>query len=146
MASTITKERSTRPTVLGMVMASLISALKTNDTRASSCRASDSRVAHQPEMLFGTLRRREIEAAGRIARAHSSYEPGATVQMRLRRSSVHTERLETHPAACARSKHCAPTRTTVFGWIESAKRDETKARRVNEAIRLLTAGKTLGLK
>ena len=30
--------------------------------------------------------------------------------------------------------------------IESAKREETKARRLKEAIRLLTAGKPLGLK
>ena len=33
-----------------------------------------------------------------------------------------------------------------FAWITSAKRDETKARRLKEAIRLLTAGKVLGLK
>ena len=33
-----------------------------------------------------------------------------------------------------------------IGWIESAKREETKARRLQEAIRLLTAGKPLGLK
>ena len=31
-------------------------------------------------------------------------------------------------------------------WIESAKREETKARRLQEAVRLLTAGKPLGLK
>lgn len=33
-----------------------------------------------------------------------------------------------------------------IGWIESAKRDVTKARRLAEAIRLLNAGKLLGLK
>lgn len=33
-----------------------------------------------------------------------------------------------------------------FGWIDSAKRPETKARRLEEAIRLLAAGKKLGLK
>jgi uncharacterized protein YdeI (YjbR/CyaY-like superfamily) len=32
------------------------------------------------------------------------------------------------------------------GWIESAKRDETKARRLEEAIRLLKARQPLGLK
>jgi len=37
-------------------------------------------------------------------------------------------------------------RRRYFAWIESAKRDETKAKRVTEAIRLLTAGKILGLK
>jgi hypothetical protein len=33
-----------------------------------------------------------------------------------------------------------------LGWIESAKREETKVRRLQGAIRLLTAGKPLGLK
>ncbi len=37
-------------------------------------------------------------------------------------------------------------RRRYIGWIESAKREETKARRLQEAIRLLTAGKPLGLK
>jgi uncharacterized protein YdeI (YjbR/CyaY-like superfamily) len=37
-------------------------------------------------------------------------------------------------------------RRRYVAWIESAKRDETKARRLKEAIRLLTAGKELGLK
>ena len=32
------------------------------------------------------------------------------------------------------------------GWIETAKREETRARRLKEAIRLLAAGKPLGLK
>ena len=31
-------------------------------------------------------------------------------------------------------------------WIDSAKREETKAKRLEEAIRLLAAGKKLGLK
>ena len=33
-----------------------------------------------------------------------------------------------------------------FAWIESAKREETKLRRLKEAIRLLASGKELGLK
>ena len=32
------------------------------------------------------------------------------------------------------------------GWIETATREETKASRLKEAIRLLAAGKPLGLK
>jgi hypothetical protein len=32
------------------------------------------------------------------------------------------------------------------GWIDSAKRPETKERRLREAVRLLAAGRTLGLK
>jgi|SRR5437868_9100639 len=37
-------------------------------------------------------------------------------------------------------------RRRYIGWIESAKREETKVRRLQEAIRLLTEGKPLGLK
>ena len=37
-------------------------------------------------------------------------------------------------------------RRRYFAWIESAKREETKLRRLKEAIRLLTSGKVLGLK
>ena len=37
-------------------------------------------------------------------------------------------------------------RRRYFAWIESAKREETKLRRLKEAIRLLARGKVLGLK
>jgi uncharacterized protein YdeI (YjbR/CyaY-like superfamily) len=37
-------------------------------------------------------------------------------------------------------------RRRYFAWIESAKREETKLRRLEEAIRLLASGKVLGLK
>ena len=37
-------------------------------------------------------------------------------------------------------------RRRYVGWIESAKHEETKTRRLKEAIRLLSAGKELGLK
>ncbi|MGH9255803.1 MAG: YdeI/OmpD-associated family protein [Vicinamibacterales bacterium] len=37
-------------------------------------------------------------------------------------------------------------RRQYIGWIDSAKRAETRARRLKEAIRLLAAGKPLGLK
>jgi uncharacterized protein YdeI (YjbR/CyaY-like superfamily) len=37
-------------------------------------------------------------------------------------------------------------RRRYIGWIESAKREETLLRRLAEAIRLLMAGKPLGLK
>jgi uncharacterized protein YdeI (YjbR/CyaY-like superfamily) len=33
-----------------------------------------------------------------------------------------------------------------IGWIDSAKRDETKQKRLCEALSLLAAGKKLGLK
>jgi uncharacterized protein YdeI (YjbR/CyaY-like superfamily) len=55
--------------------------------------------------------------------------------------------LKKQPAAWRYFEGLAPShRRRYIGWIESAKREETKARRLQEAIRLLTAGKLLGLK
>ncbi len=55
--------------------------------------------------------------------------------------------LKKHPAAFRHFNTLAPSqRRRYFAWIESAKHEETKARRLKEAIRLLTAGKVLGLK
>jgi uncharacterized protein YdeI (YjbR/CyaY-like superfamily) len=52
-----------------------------------------------------------------------------------------------HPAAWRHFERLAPShRRRYIGWIETAKREETRARRLKEAIRLLTAGKPLGLK
>jgi uncharacterized protein YdeI (YjbR/CyaY-like superfamily) len=55
--------------------------------------------------------------------------------------------LKKHPAASRHFDALPPSqRRRYVAWIESAKRDETKLRRLKEAIRLLTAGKVLGLK
>jgi uncharacterized protein YdeI (YjbR/CyaY-like superfamily) len=55
--------------------------------------------------------------------------------------------LRKQPAARRYFESLAPAhRRRYVGWIESAKREETKARRLQEAIRLLAAGKQLGLK
>ena len=55
--------------------------------------------------------------------------------------------LRRHPAARRHYEALAPShRRRYYAWIESAKREETKLRRLEEAIRLLAAGKDLGLK
>jgi uncharacterized protein YdeI (YjbR/CyaY-like superfamily) len=55
--------------------------------------------------------------------------------------------LRKRPAALRHFEALAPShRRKYVGWIESAKREETKARRLKETIRLLAAGKELGLK
>ena len=57
------------------------------------------------------------------------------------------QRCARRPAAWRYFEALAPEhRRRYIGWIESAKREETKARRLKEAIRLLSAGKPLGLK
>jgi uncharacterized protein YdeI (YjbR/CyaY-like superfamily) len=55
--------------------------------------------------------------------------------------------LKKQPAAWRYFQTLAPSqRRRYIGWIESAKRETTKLRRLAEAIRLLAAGKPLGLK
>jgi uncharacterized protein YdeI (YjbR/CyaY-like superfamily) len=55
--------------------------------------------------------------------------------------------LRRHPKALRHFEALAPSeRRRYFAWIESAKRQETKLRRLREAIRLLDGGKVLGLK
>lgn len=55
--------------------------------------------------------------------------------------------LRSRPAAWNYFGSLAPSYRRVYiGWIDSAKRQETKTRRLQEAIALLAAGKKLGLK
>jgi uncharacterized protein YdeI (YjbR/CyaY-like superfamily) len=55
--------------------------------------------------------------------------------------------LKRHPAASNYFKSLAPSyRRLYIAWIDSARREETKLRRLKEAIGLLAAGKKLGLK
>ena len=55
--------------------------------------------------------------------------------------------LKKHPAALRNFEALAPShRHNYIAWIDSAKKDETKQRRLAEAIRLLAAGQKLGLK
>jgi uncharacterized protein YdeI (YjbR/CyaY-like superfamily) len=55
--------------------------------------------------------------------------------------------LEKHPTALRHYESLSlEQRRRYFAWIESAKREETKLRRLKEAIRLLSSGQVLGLK
>ena len=57
------------------------------------------------------------------------------------------EALRSHPAAWSYFESLAPSyRRMYIGWIDSAKQQATKMRRLEEALRLLGAGKKLGLK
>jgi len=58
-----------------------------------------------------------------------------------------TNALEKHPKARAFFDGLAPSyRRAYVGWIISAKREETRKRRLEEAIDLLSQGKKLGMK
>lgn len=57
------------------------------------------------------------------------------------------EAFQAHPRALQFFEELAPSyRRSYIGWIDSAKKTETKQRRLSEAITLLSAGKKLGLK
>jgi uncharacterized protein YdeI (YjbR/CyaY-like superfamily) len=57
------------------------------------------------------------------------------------------ERLKAEGRAWDFFEHLAPScRRAYIGWIDSAKRAETRERRLREAVRLLAEGKKLGLK
>jgi len=57
------------------------------------------------------------------------------------------EALQRSPTAWHNFESLAPSyRRNYIGWIDSAKKQETKMRRLQEAISMLAAGKTLGLK
>jgi uncharacterized protein YdeI (YjbR/CyaY-like superfamily) len=57
------------------------------------------------------------------------------------------EALEKHPTALKHFEKLAPShRRRHIGWIHFAKKQETKMRRLQEAVRVLAAGKPLGLK
>ena len=59
---------------------------------------------------------------------------------------IQTE-LRNHPRALRHFEALPPSqRRRYFAWIEAAKREDTKLRRLKEAIRLLASGKVLGLK
>jgi uncharacterized protein YdeI (YjbR/CyaY-like superfamily) len=55
--------------------------------------------------------------------------------------------LKKHPTVLRHFEALAPSeRRRYFAWVESAKRETTKARRLEEMVRLLASGKVLGLK
>ena len=56
------------------------------------------------------------------------------------------EAFKEEPRAWATFEHLTPRERILYvGWIDNAKRAETKARRIEKAVGLLAAGKKLGL-
>lgn len=125
-------------------------------------RLDDSRYARKftprkPDSRWSAINRKRyaaLKASGRLkpagitraptdrsSRPPPRYQMPATVPRHIQAA------LRKHPAARRYFEGLAPShRRRYVGWIESAKNEETKARRLKEAIRLLMAGKPLGLK
>lgn len=95
---------------------------------------------------------RELEAGGRLKEAGLARPPTGRSGDAPRPSAEKVpeyiqQALRGAPAAKRFFESLAPSyRRLYIGWIDSARRQETKARRLREAIGLLTEGKKLGLK
>jgi uncharacterized protein YdeI (YjbR/CyaY-like superfamily) len=112
----------------------------------------------RPESRWSSANRKryaKLEAEGRLqppgiarpptGRSHGPRPP------RLEMPSELPEYIQTalrkRPRALRNFEALAPEQQRrYFAWIESAKREETKVRRLQEAIRLLAGGRLLGLK
>ena len=94
----------------------------------------------------------ELEASGRLMPAGLNRAPtdrsyDAPRSLPSKTPQYIQEALKKRPAAWNHFESLAPSeRRRYIGWIDFAKRDETKMRRLEEAIRLLAAGRKLGLK
>jgi uncharacterized protein YdeI (YjbR/CyaY-like superfamily) len=95
----------------------------------------------------------ELEASGRLTSAGLKRAPTGrsyTQASRPVQSGIPgyiRQALKSRPAARKYFESLAPSYVRMYvGWIDSAKRHETRTKRLNEAIELLAAGKKLGLK
>lgn len=113
-------------------------------------RKADSRWSEMNRKRYAVL-----EASGRLKPAGIARAPterGSAPQPRRRelpkRLPAYIEiAMKKRPAALRNFKALpAEERRRYFAWIESAKREQTKLRRLKEAIGLLAAGEKLGLK
>ena len=109
----------------------------------------------QPESKWSTINRRryaDLKAHGLLAapgleRAPTSRNGDAPRPSVTAIPSYIQEQFEANARAWDNFEKLAPScRRAYIGWIDSAKREETKEKRLREAIDLLAAGKQLGMK
>ncbi len=108
----------------------------------------------KPTSKWSDINRRrwnELKAAGRLAGpglaaapTGNSYAPRPTIP---ELPAYIAKAFETNPRAWQHCQALAPTyRRDFVVWIHTAKRPETRERRIRESIELLSAGRKLGLK
>jgi uncharacterized protein YdeI (YjbR/CyaY-like superfamily) len=109
----------------------------------------------KPDSRWSTINRRryaELKAAGLLARAGLERAPtdrnGDAPRPSIMALPSYLEKeLKAHVRAWEFFEKLAPScRRNYIAWVDSAKRDETKQKRMREMIQLLLAGKKLGLK
>ena len=124
-------------------------------------RLDDARYARKftprkPGSRWSTANRKRytrLRASGRLMPAGLKLAPtdrngdAPSRQSLLKTPAYIMHAFRSEPAAWSYFQKLAPSyRRLYIGWIDSAKQEETKKRRLREAIGLLAAGKKLGLK
>jgi uncharacterized protein YdeI (YjbR/CyaY-like superfamily) len=123
-------------------------------------RLDDARYARKftprkPDSRWSTINRRryaELKAAGLLAPAGLKRPPtdrdgDAPRPSITKLPTFMKQELQANVRAWEFFERLAPScRRAYIGWVDSAKRDETKQKRLREMIQLLLAGKKLGLK
>ena len=110
-------------------------------------RTPDSRWSTVNRQRYADLKARGLLAAAGLERAPTS-RSGDAPRLSVSALPPYIEQgLKADASAWEHFEHLAPSyRRAYIGWIDSAKREETKARRLREAVSLLAAGQKLGLK
>jgi uncharacterized protein YdeI (YjbR/CyaY-like superfamily) len=110
-------------------------------------RRPDSRWSTVNRRRYASLVERGLLAAAGIERAPTSRSGDAPRPSLTRLPAYIEDALKTDARAWEFFQQLAPShRRAYIGWIDSAKRDETKARRLREALRMLAAKKKPGMK
>jgi uncharacterized protein YdeI (YjbR/CyaY-like superfamily) len=109
----------------------------------------------RPDSRWSTVNRKRyarLQASGRLRPAGRKLAPtersGDAPRPSLAKIPPYIEQaLKRHRAVWKFFESLAPShRRNYLAWIDSAKREETKAKRLREAIKMLAAGEKLGLK
>ena len=110
-------------------------------------RKANSRWSTINRRRYADLASRGLLTAPGLERAPTSRSGDAPITSTSTLPSYIEETLKTDPVAWQFFDQLAPSYQRAYiGWIDSAKRQETKERRLREALSLLAAGKKLGLK
>jgi uncharacterized protein YdeI (YjbR/CyaY-like superfamily) len=110
-------------------------------------RKADSRWSTTNRRRYADLQMRGLLAAPGLNRAPTSRNGDAPHPSASKIPSYIEQALKTNPRAWNCFGRLAPSyRRAYIGWIDSARREQTKERRLREALSLLAAGRKLGLK
>ncbi len=120
----------------------------TRYARKFTPRKPDSKWSTINRRRYADMKSRGLLAAPGLERAPTERSGDAPPRTAFATTPAYIEeRLKTNPNAWRHFERLAPSyRRAYVGWIDSAKREETKQRRLREALDMLAAGKTLGLK